>query len=201
MERLYQLRTKRDGAGAAEPVFPARKHSRLPLGPPSFPPPEPVTRAWVYRKKIKGILLKLLSLFYSTHTWWSINRELMGRFVPENMLQRYSQYRRGDCNRCGACCKIPFECLFLGEDEGGYYCKIYQTPYAMVSCKHFPFTPSDLQEVYRYIGGPENCTIWFDGEPEPLSFAEAVSLYVKGVREAYRRRHPKPSASSEPLSS
>lgn len=54
--------------------------------------------------------------------------------------------RRGECNRCGACCKILFRCPFLGTDEQGQYsCRIYEKRFAQ--CRLFPLHAADLLEV------------------------------------------------------
>lgn len=45
--------------------------------------------------------------------------------------------RKGSCNRCGECCKLPNYCPFLGFDhEGLSYCKIY--PIRPMNCRKYP---------------------------------------------------------------
>jgi hypothetical protein len=48
-----------------------------------------------------------------------------------------AENRRGDCNRCGQCCKLPFPCPFLRFDaEGLSSCAVY---YARPpSCRKYP---------------------------------------------------------------
>jgi hypothetical protein len=65
--------------------------------------------------------------------------------------------REGECNRCGACCKILFRCPFLAEDaEGQFVCRIYDKRFAQ--CRLFPLHPADLREVegcsYSFAPGP-----------------------------------------------
>ena len=51
--------------------------------------------------------------------------------------------RKGNCRRCGACCKLPNTCPFLSIDELGLsVCKIYwlRPP----SCRKYPRTKSEL---------------------------------------------------------
>jgi Fe-S-cluster containining protein len=50
--------------------------------------------------------------------------------------------RRGDCNRCGECCKLPFPCPFLRyDDEGLASCAVY---YARPpSCRKYPRTADE----------------------------------------------------------
>ncbi len=76
--------------------------------------------------------------------------------------------RQGECNRCGACCKILFRCPFLGTDaEGQYTCRIYEQRFAQ--CRLFPLHPQDLREV-------ADCSYTFAEAPqasnEPLAAGE-----------------------------
>ncbi len=50
--------------------------------------------------------------------------------------------RRGDCNRCGACCKLPYPCPFLRYDAGGLSsCAVYHA--RPPSCRKYPRTASE----------------------------------------------------------
>lgn len=85
------------------------------------------------------------------------------RFVQSNtgadtdaMLAR----REGECNRCGACCKILFRCPFLATDaEGQYTCRIYK--YRFDQCRMYPLQARDMLEV-------EECSYSFLPDPQPL---------------------------------
>ncbi|MEA1049642.1 hypothetical protein U5801_07455 [Lamprobacter modestohalophilus] len=63
------------------------------------------------------------------------------RFVT-SLLLPVDAGRRGDCNRCGACCKLPYPCPFLRVDaEGLSSCAVY---YARPpSCRKYPRTVSE----------------------------------------------------------
>jgi uncharacterized cysteine cluster protein YcgN (CxxCxxCC family) len=75
---------------------------------------------------------------------------------PEALLAR----RRGECNRCGACCKILFRCPFLGtDDQGEYTCRIYEKRFAQ--CRLFPLHAADLEEL------GQQCSYTFVSEPSP----------------------------------
>ena len=51
--------------------------------------------------------------------------------------------RNGQCNRCGACCKLPYPCPFLSFDEQGLcVCKVY--PLRPPNCRKYPRTKSEL---------------------------------------------------------
>lgn len=85
------------------------------------------------------------------------------RFVQANLLKEDTDAllgkRRGECNRCGACCKILFQCPFLATDtEGQYTCRIYDRRFAQ--CRLFPLHAADLVEL------GEQCSYSFEGEPE-----------------------------------
>ena len=86
------------------------------------------------------------------------------RFIQASVLKEDTSAllarRKGECNRCGACCKILFQCPFLGTDaEGQYTCRIYDKRFAQ--CRLFPLRAQDLREL------GEECSYTFDGEPEP----------------------------------
>lgn len=50
--------------------------------------------------------------------------------------------RRGECNRCGACCKLPFPCPFLRfDDQGLSSCAVYHL--RPPSCRKYPRTASE----------------------------------------------------------
>lgn len=88
-------------------------------------------------------------------------RGKLRRFVQAKILRQDTApllaKRQGDCNRCGACCKILFQCPFLGTDaEGQYTCKIYETRFAQ--CRLFPLHPQDLREVAE-------CSYTFTDQP------------------------------------
>src|SRR5258708_34119772 len=99
--------------------------------------------------------------------WGLMSLQVRGkvrRFIQASVLKEDTSAllarRKGECNRCGACCKILFQCPFLGTDaEGQYTCRIYDKRFAQ--CRLFPPRAHDLREL------AEVCTYTFDGEPEP----------------------------------
>ncbi len=75
--------------------------------------------------------------------------------------------RKGECNRCGACCKILFRCPFLGTDaEGQFTCRIYDKRFTQ--CRLFPLHAEDLRELN------EQCSYSFEPEPALPEPAPAV---------------------------
>lgn len=97
---------------------------------------------------------------------WSLKtaqlRGKLRRFVQASILREdpapLLASRRGECNRCGACCKILFRCPFLGTDpQGQYTCRIYEKRFAQ--CRLFPLHAADLREV------GEPCSYTFEPQP------------------------------------
>ena len=53
-----------------------------------------------------------------------------------------SEWRRGRCANCGACCKLPNVCPFLkANGDGKGYCAIY--PIRPFNCRKYPRTESE----------------------------------------------------------
>ena len=80
------------------------------------------------------------------------------RFIRSNVYTRDNDQllakRRGECTRCGACCKILLKCPFLQETDGEFSCEIYGEHFAQ--CRVFPLVPQDLREI------EEDCGYYFD---------------------------------------
>jgi Fe-S-cluster containining protein len=92
-------------------------------------------------------------------------RGKLRRFLQANLVQQDADallsQRRGECNRCGACCKILFRCPFLGTDaQGQYTCRIYD--YRFSQCRLFPLHARDLVEV-------KECSYTFAAAPPALA--------------------------------
>lgn len=67
-----------------------------------------------------------------------------------------SRDRDGQCNRCGACCKLPFVCPFLRYDASGHAsCAIY--PVRPLNCRKYPRVSSELLTAatcgFHFTGG------------------------------------------------
>ena len=97
--------------------------------------------------------------------WTLMTLQLRGkarRFVQANLARQDTDAllakRHGECNRCGACCKILFKCPFLGTDaEGQYTCRIYDKRFAQ--CRMYPLHAADLLEL------EQQCSYTFETEP------------------------------------
>ena len=72
--------------------------------------------------------------------------------------------RRGECNRCGACCEILFKCPFLKKHgDGTTSCGIYDD--RPNQCRLFPIEKRDLEEVRG------TCSFYFIERPVKLGKA------------------------------
>ena len=72
--------------------------------------------------------------------------------------------RRGECNRCGACCEILFKCPFLKKHrDGTTSCGIYED--RPNQCRLFPIEKRDLEEVRG------TCSFYFIERPVKLERA------------------------------
>ena len=72
--------------------------------------------------------------------------------------------RRGECNRCGACCEILFKCPFLKKhDDGTSTCGVYED--RPNQCRLFPIEKRDLEEVRG------SCSFYFIEKPVRLEKA------------------------------
>ena len=85
------------------------------------------------------------------------------RFKKDEVVEALS-LRRGDCNRCGACCEILFKCPFLRKhDDGTTTCGIYED--RPNQCRLFPISGRDLEEVRG------TCSYYFIERPVKLERA------------------------------
>lgn len=72
--------------------------------------------------------------------------------------------RRGECNRCGACCEILFKCPFLKKHgDGSTTCGIYEDRPSQ--CRLYPIERRDLEEVRG------TCSYYFIDKPLELERA------------------------------
>lgn len=99
-------------------------------------------------------------------------RDKLRRFATS--LLPVADNRRGSCNRCGECCKLPFPCPFLRFDaEGSSMCAVYHL--RPPSCRKYPRTAAEhvTQEV---------CGFWF--EPVTAAAETASPVQPKAATEA-----------------
>jgi hypothetical protein len=154
--------------------------------PPDLPPEVP-SRRWMYWQMTRAVAKKVVRAPFSVHTWGALRRSLLANVLPDNLLYRYQAYQRGECNRCGLCCKIQFQCpFFIDEGTNNTRCSIYTTPHAPQACLKFPLDPTDLKLLQREVGNA--CTFFYEGAPQKLSVLEFAKLYTQGVRQQLSKR-------------
>ena len=95
------------------------------------------------------------------------------RFVSANFRKQEVRdslsLRRGECNRCGACCEILFKCPFLKKHyDGTTTCGIYED--RPNQCRLFPIEKRDLEEVRG------SCSFYFIEKPVKLEKASSERL-------------------------
>ena len=73
-----------------------------------------------------------------------LNRTLTSLLPVEND-------RTGSCHQCGACCRLPFTCVFLRSGtDGKSYCSAYR--FRPPACRKFPRTSAQLELVSDVCG-------------------------------------------------
>lgn len=99
--------------------------------------------------------------------WGKIRRGWLIAFRKKT-VEKKLEHRRGDCNRCGACCKILFKCPAYDESGPEPRCVIYNDRPGV--CSLFPIDAADLRE--RNIVMPERkCGYYFVDEAKPIETA------------------------------
>jgi len=53
--------------------------------------------------------------------------------------------RQGACRRCGACCKLVWQCLHFYHDDGVPACRLYKL-YRPQNCSKFPIDHRDIAD-------------------------------------------------------
>ena len=92
-----------------------------------------------------------------------LRRFMSANFRKQEVRESLS-LRRGDCNRCGACCEILFKCPFLKKHtDGTTTCGIYED--RPNQCRLFPIEKRDLEEVRG------TCSFYFIEKPVKLERA------------------------------
>ncbi len=92
-----------------------------------------------------------------------LRRFVSANFRKQDVIESLS-LRRGECNRCGACCELLFKCPFLKKhSDGTTTCGIYED--RPNQCRLFPISRRDLDEVRG------SCSYYFIERPVRLERA------------------------------
>lgn len=65
---------------------------------------------------------------------------------PSDYVRRQAALRQGECVGCGRCCKLVFQCPFLGGSDENPRCLIYNSVRPN-QCAAFPIDERDLADV------------------------------------------------------
>ncbi len=103
------------------------------------------------------------SKFRARQVQGKLRRFVRINFRRDEVIEALS-LRRGECNRCGACCEILFKCPFLKKhDDGTTTCGIYED--RPNQCRLYPIERRDLDEVRG------TCSFYFVEKPVKLERA------------------------------
>ena len=76
--------------------------------------------------------------------WSKARRMFLNTFRPGYVSASLAK-RRGECERCGACCQMSWRCRFLGEENGLATCSLYGGS-RLPNCSSFPIDARDLAD-------------------------------------------------------
>ncbi|MBI5359298.1 MAG: hypothetical protein HZA48_01810 [Planctomycetes bacterium] len=82
------------------------------------------------KEKLVNGLGKMRRIYKVYAIPWHVRKKLKGRI--------------GECKRCGACCRLMFDCPALFFENGLACCKIYDKRSKV--CRKFPIEPRDLKD-------------------------------------------------------
>ena len=92
-----------------------------------------------------------------------LRRYVRQKFKKQELIAGLA-LRRGECNRCGACCELVFKCPFLKKQlDGTTICGIYEN--RPNQCRLFPTEQRDIQELRG------TCSYYFIEKPVRLGKA------------------------------
>jgi len=86
--------------------------------------------------------------------WGMIRRFFLTKF-RKKYVQEQLKYRKGECKRCGLCCKELANCPYLEYDENGLaVCRIYERRFE--NCVAYPID----ERCFRGVSG--KCGFYFE---------------------------------------
>ena len=88
--------------------------------------------------------------------WGKLRRLYMTTLRPRK-ARRMLERRRGECLRCGVCCKLVVKCPHLDE-SGLPACTVHEQRHR--NCRAFPLDERDLRDRDRVSPGTK-CGYWF----------------------------------------
>jgi hypothetical protein len=82
---------------------------------------------------------------------WGKMRRFYYWTLRKDYIERSHARRRGECVRCGACCKLMFRCPWLDEASGLPMCVRHET--RPMNCRVYPIDEADIAD--RDVIAPE----------------------------------------------
>ncbi len=79
-----------------------------------------------------------------------VRRQVQHRLRPAAVEDCLAK-RLGECKRCSACCRLPFRCPWLIEDENGDDSRCRWYDLRPTVCRLFPITPQDIEDRNRIM--------------------------------------------------
>jgi len=105
-------------------------------------------------------------------------RRMYLHMLNRDYVRKNHARRKGECSRCGACCKLMFKCPYLEEVDGRYSCKVHGTRWE--NCRIFPVDERDLKDR-GLINKEVPCGYTFDPPRPPqrwIAILLAASLSI-----------------------
>jgi hypothetical protein len=78
-----------------------------------------------------------------SHGWGKVRRFYYWTLRKDYITRSHAR-RRGECTRCGACCKLMFRCPWLDESSGLPACIRHET--RPMNCKVYPIDEADIAD-------------------------------------------------------
>jgi hypothetical protein len=107
--------------------------------------------------------------------WGKLRRSFLIAF-RKGRVQEKLERRRGACSRCGACCKLLFNCPAYDDSDGDPKCLVYNDRPGV--CGLFPLDEKDLKER-DFVSPDRACGFRFEdppGDGSPAAFRESMPL-------------------------
>ena len=96
---------------------------------------------------------------------WGGARRLWANWFRRGYVQAQLTERKGECLRCGACCRLSWPCPHYLEQDGMPSCRVYGRT-RPPNCGSFPIDPRDLADRNLILPG-EPCGYRWDADEKP----------------------------------
>jgi hypothetical protein len=104
--------------------------------------------------------------------WGKVRRAFLIAFRKGRVVEKLER-RRGGCTRCGACCKILFDCPAYDDSDGSPKCLIYNDRPGV--CGLFPLDEKDLRDR-DHVMPDKKCGFYFEDAEGVPSRAESMPI-------------------------